>query len=90
MESFEEHGISDIGASYTIGAYGPRHLPANVRAQLATAFAEALKDAAFVDAAITPNSFIADGASGAAFEAYLARDRVMQKVRVQVSGAQLD
>lgn len=90
VESFEEHGIRDIGASYTIGAYGPRHLPASVRGRLAAAFAEVLQDAAFVESAITPSSFIVDGSSGAAFEAYLARDRVMQKARVEASGAQLD
>ena len=90
VESFEELGIRDVGASYTIGAYGPRNLPAGVFRQLAAAFAEVLQDATFVESAITPSSFIVDGTSGPEFEAYLQRDRMMQKARVQASGAQLD
>ncbi len=90
VESFDELGIRDVGASYGIGAYGPKNLTASMRSQLAATFAEVLKDAAFVESVITPSSFIADGTSGPEFDAYLRRDRVMQKVRVQASGAQLD
>lgn len=90
VQSFEELGIRDIGASYTIGVYGPKNLPDNVRQQLVAAFAEVLRDPGFVDTSVEPNSLIVDGTAGADFRAYLERDRAMQKARVEVSGAQLD
>ena len=90
VESFEELGIRDIGASYIIGAYGPKNLPEAIRKQLATAFSEVLKTAEFVETAVEPNSLIVDGMSGADFQAYLEKDRVIQKARVSVSGAQLE
>lgn len=90
VQSFEELGIQDIGASYTIGAYGPKNLPEPVRMQLAGAFAKVLRDPEFVQSAVEANSLIVDGTEGAAFRSYLERDRVMQRVRVAASGAQLE
>lgn len=90
IETFEENGIDGIGAKYTIGAYGPKNLPEDVRKQLAAIYTEALKDPAFVAAAVTPNSYIVAGTHGADFQEFLKRDRISQKNRVEASGAQLE
>ncbi|WP_423455775.1 Bug family tripartite tricarboxylate transporter substrate binding protein [Ottowia sp. VDI28] len=90
VETFEENGLDGIGAKYTIGAYGPKGLPEEIRKQLVAVYTEVLKDPSFVSAAVTPNSYIVDGAHGSEFQEFLKKDRASQKNRVEASGAQLE
>ena len=90
LETFEEAGIANIGAQYTIGVYGPPNLPEKLRSQLALASQQVLKDPSFVASAITPNSYFVDGRAGAEFQEFIKASRVSEKVRVESSGAQLE
>lgn len=90
VETFAENGMDNIGSSYTIGAYGPKNMDKKAVERLASSFRKILGQQGFVDAALTPSGFLVEGISGAEFAAYLKKDRIVQKERVQVSGAQLN
>lgn len=90
VETFAENDLDHIGSSYTISAYGPKGMDQAARSRLVDVFKTVLGDQAFVEKALTPSGFIVDGTSGADFAAYLEKDRVVQKERVKVSGAQLN
>lgn len=90
VETFTENGLDNVGSSYTISAYGPKGMSAEARENLAKAFNTVLADPAFKEKALAPSGYLVDGTSGADFAAYLEKDRVIQKERVRISGAQLN
>lgn len=90
VETFAENGLDNIGSSYTISAYGPKGMDEDAKNRLIKAFQTVLGDNAFVEKALAPSGFIVDGTSGDDFAAYLKKDRLVQKERVKVSGAQLN
>lgn len=90
VETFAENGIDDIGSSYTIAAYGPKDMDKQAVERLASAFKTVLGERGFIEKAVSPSGFIVDGTVDKEFAAYLEKDRVVQKERVRVSGAQLN
>lgn len=90
VETFAENGLNNIGSSYTIAAYGPKNMDETALSRLINAFEKALASQQFVETALAPSGFIVDGTSGTSFTAYLKKDRVVQKERVRISGAELN
>jgi len=90
VPTFAESGYPDIESSLNMGLFAPPGTPPDVVNAISAKVRDAVNDPAFRTKFVDELALEAAGDSPAEFAGFIAKDKPLQKKRIELSGARLD
>jgi tripartite-type tricarboxylate transporter receptor subunit TctC len=90
VPTFAESGYADIESSFNIGLFAPSGTPPEIVNAIAAKAREVVNDPAFRTKFVDELALEAAGDNPTEFADFIARERPLQKRRIELSGARLD
>jgi tripartite-type tricarboxylate transporter receptor subunit TctC len=90
VPTFAESGYPDIESSLNMGLFAPPGTPADVVSAIAAKAKAVVNDPAFKTKYVDELALEAAGDNPAEFSRFIAKDKPLQKRRIELSGAQLE